>query len=1147
MKETRIKVILGVLLMLYLIKDTSTTLQTAPGELAKKLAELAINGLGTSEMQGYYDKLTFKSLDLNGNSILNDLATRFANKLQTKVTIARKIKDAVEVSYAKSATVTSRTECCKADTRWLKYDSRFRTKVNLDEMCVIISGAASSNPKQLQDNVLQTMKQNIENNPTLTWQYFGSEEGLYTNYPMIRDSSSCSSYDPRYRPWYVEAASPQPKDVILVVDYSGSMGGSRLPIAKEAAKTVLDTLNPRDRVAFLAFESGVRRVKVTSGDAKDEKCFESSLAKASPVNIDILKKFLDGEYASGGTMYAVAFNAAFDILDKYYKEKNTTRRPVILFMTDGAPNDDPGTILNTVKMRNQGLSTKADILTFGMGGGISPAGVDLLQSLAEQTIDGGAVGRYTPVTDVSNLRNRMATYYSAFSRKEDDKPIFSVPYVDTLGLGLLTSITFPCYHQGKFIGVAGTDVVMSELLADVTYFNQGQASYAFVADSSGRTMMHPLLPKPSDPYQAPFFLDIRDLEPEGNFSDIIFSGIKSQTPGSLFLTSSRFLARGGSIYDGVTTKAIPSMYYWKPIPDTNFTLGIVVKKDVKNYITDAVKKPEGFKFVYHRLDLSLPTTTCQYFSRYGVKDKAIVKFGPQAFKNPYEYLGNEETDKTVAEYVKYFDGGTSEKFKESIRNTVYVTQMAETIWGKSNTGLSQYVVWRYIGTRDGVFRMMPGAALPKNFDATTRPWYISAQSNIDKLALSKPYVDAAGAGLVITAAQTIFKVRENQHATADDVIAVMGADFPLPYFKKILGDTYPLCKSSSYTCFVMDRSGFLIYHDTFMTSSITARDLNLAHVTDKEKLVAQDMIQRGLLERKHCRNMASIKTVNFYDVRVTTGVDYTATYLSCSANYNIFPISGSNAFLGLVRKTGSCYSNGALCSCSSDKERMCSYISPDCQCPCSSTLDFNYCDSEYPLSNVSICAVPAEALLTSEEKQACVPRDLQKCYDPKCSEKTTEGACEGVVGCSWCVRDGDGASLSNPFCSPIDECFAGTKGAKSPGAGEGNYCKSSGSSGLSGGAIAGIIIAVIIVLITIIVGVVLYKKIHKKKPSARPKPADVSSAPPIQPAVDFKPGVAPPTVNANAPYPPYNQQAAPPYPAYNPQYLPPGEYNPGYQ
>ncbi|EDO48211.1 predicted protein [Nematostella vectensis] len=460
MKETRIKVILGVLLMLYLIKDTSTTLQTAPGELAKKLAELAINGLGTSEMQGYYDKLTFKSLDLNGNSILNDLATRFANKLQTKVTIARKIKDAVEVSYAKSATVTSRTECCKADTRWLKYDSRFRTKVNLDEMCVIISGAASSNPKQLQDNVLQTMKQNIENNPTLTWQYFGSEEGLYTNYPMIRDSSSCSSYDPRYRPWYVEAASPQPKDVILVVDYSGSMGGSRLPIAKEAAKTVLDTLNPRDRVAFLAFESGVRRVKVTSGDAKDEKCFESSLAKASPVNIDILKKFLDGEYASGGTMYAVAFNAAFDILDKYYKEKNTTRRPVILFMTDGAPNDDPGTILNTVKMRNQGLSTKADILTFG----------------------------------------------------------------------LLTSITFPCYHQGKFIGVAGTDVVMSELLADVTYFNQGQASYAFVADSSGRTMMHPLLPKPSDPYQAPFFLDIRDLEPEGNFSDIIFSGIKRYYP-----------------------------------------------------------------------------------------------------------------------------------------------------------------------------------------------------------------------------------------------------------------------------------------------------------------------------------------------------------------------------------------------------------------------------------------------------------------------------------------------------------------------------------------------------------------------------------------------------------------------------------------
>ena len=36
--------------------------------------------------------------------------------------------------------------------------------------------------------------------------------------------------------------------------------------------------------------------------------------------------------------------------------------------------------------------------------------------------------------------------------------------------GLLTSITLPCYHQGKFIGVVGTDISMADLLSEVTYF-----------------------------------------------------------------------------------------------------------------------------------------------------------------------------------------------------------------------------------------------------------------------------------------------------------------------------------------------------------------------------------------------------------------------------------------------------------------------------------------------------------------------------------------------------------------------------------------------------------------------------------------------------------------------------------------------------
>ena len=52
------------------------------------------------------------------------------------------------------------------------------------------------------------------------------------------------------RPWYVETATPAPKDLVLVIDTSGSMEkNNRMFIAREAAKTVVNTLNPNDRVS----------------------------------------------------------------------------------------------------------------------------------------------------------------------------------------------------------------------------------------------------------------------------------------------------------------------------------------------------------------------------------------------------------------------------------------------------------------------------------------------------------------------------------------------------------------------------------------------------------------------------------------------------------------------------------------------------------------------------------------------------------------------------------------------------------------------------------------------------------------------------------------------------------------------------------
>ena len=188
----------------------------------------------------------FTKEKIDGSKIIPELAAAISRKFKDRIEAVKKIKRAVEVSY-NSGTPSSRTQCCQLSTSNLEYDSRFRTKTAANVACSLIAEESSSDARHLGDNVIDAMKKNLEEQPSLKWQYFGSEKGVTTQFPASK-SGDCSSYDNRFRPWYVETATPIPKHVVIVIDKSGSMGTSLMKIAKDAAKTVLDTLNPRDKV-----------------------------------------------------------------------------------------------------------------------------------------------------------------------------------------------------------------------------------------------------------------------------------------------------------------------------------------------------------------------------------------------------------------------------------------------------------------------------------------------------------------------------------------------------------------------------------------------------------------------------------------------------------------------------------------------------------------------------------------------------------------------------------------------------------------------------------------------------------------------------------------------------------------------------------
>jgi len=217
---------------------------------SQTLSKLATDGLGVSALQEHFDKLQFTETAVDGNALIPNLAASVSNKFKERFLVVRRLKQAVESSWTTSPTTTP-TECCQIanSPKRLEYDSRFRNKVDFANLCVKVSQSAPLSRQYVADSVLSEMKDILQQYPVIKWQYFGSEEGMLANFPAFEDTADCESYDPRYRPFYVETATPEPKDVVLVIDTSGSMSGNQIVVAKAAAKTVLSTMNPRDRVS----------------------------------------------------------------------------------------------------------------------------------------------------------------------------------------------------------------------------------------------------------------------------------------------------------------------------------------------------------------------------------------------------------------------------------------------------------------------------------------------------------------------------------------------------------------------------------------------------------------------------------------------------------------------------------------------------------------------------------------------------------------------------------------------------------------------------------------------------------------------------------------------------------------------------------
>jgi Ca-activated chloride channel family protein len=180
----------------------------------------------------------------------------------------------------------------------------------------------------------------------------------------------------------VEPEDVVAKDLILVLDVSGSMEGEKLDQAKDAAFYVLDHLNSDDGFNVVAFSTGVRT-------------FSEEIEPAS--GRDDGKEFVDGLEAMGGTDINRALLEAAEMADP---DRPTT----VIFLTDGLATvgvEDAGKILENLA---EAAPEDVRIFSFGVGDDVD---TDLLDQLS---IDHGGASTY--VRPGQKINETVSAFYA---------------------------------------------------------------------------------------------------------------------------------------------------------------------------------------------------------------------------------------------------------------------------------------------------------------------------------------------------------------------------------------------------------------------------------------------------------------------------------------------------------------------------------------------------------------------------------------------------------------------------------------------------------------------------------------------------------------------------------------------------------------
>ncbi|XP_068611504.1 voltage-dependent calcium channel subunit alpha-2/delta-1-like [Brachionichthys hirsutus] len=542
----------------------------------------------------------------------------------------------------------------------------------------------------------EIFRKNKAEDPSLLWQVFGSATGLARYYPASpwmntsKSANKLDLYDVRRRPWYIQGAA-SPKDMLILVDASGSVSGYTLKLIRTSVSQMLETLSDDDYVNVVYFND----------KAKSASCFQN-LVQANVRNKRMLKEAVRSITAKGTTNYIRGLEMAFAQLSQMNVSRANCNKIIMLF-TDGGEEKAE----EFFKRYNPNQAVR--IFTFSVG---------------QHNYDKGPIqwmactnkGYYYEIPSKGAIRINTQEYLDVLGRPmvKDSRKAKQVQwtnvYLDALELGLVITGTLPVFNKTNtgakksqkiqnqlILGVMGIDVSLEDIKRLTPRFTFGPNGYYFAIDPNGYVLLHPNLQPRTAKFHEPVTLDFLDAELENDLKvELRRKMIDAETGNYTMIT---LVKSQDERYVDVGRRT----YSFAPVKGTDYSLALVLPDYSLHYIQAKI----GDTITQAKFSESL---LADKFDEYGytlIAPRVYCKDlkPPDKNKNNTEFL---------MEFNDYIDTKTPNhpmcnvNLVNRLLLDAGITSELVKIWKKNDS--LHGVVGRFVATDGGITRVYPKSA-----------------------------------------------------------------------------------------------------------------------------------------------------------------------------------------------------------------------------------------------------------------------------------------------------------------------------------------------------------------------------------------------------------------------------------------------------